>query len=179
MLAIQYLLMVTEANLRQVSSEIEKVALSILPKTVITYDVVADLCSSHGHIFQFVDFWLDGQTGKAISTLEELLAQQNVIPVLAALQTMLSKWIKLKSLYEQYSQSSTTAVPALSQIARQIAADLKLLPFMVEKDLRRLQKYNVANLVDKRLQLTRLEYALKIGQIPDQHALALFVLSSG
>ena len=171
--AIQYLLSATEANLRQLSSEIEKVAIAILPQTAITYKIVSDICSSHGHIFQFVDLWLSGQTNKAINTLQELLAQQSAMPVIAALQTMLSKWIKLKALYEQYS---TGGAISAGQVAKQIASELKLLPFSVEKDLRRLQKHNVASLVEKRLQLTRLEYAIKVGQIPDHHALSLFVL---
>ena len=59
-----------------------------------------------------------------------------------------------------------------------IAADLKLMPFSVEKDLRRLQKYSASQLVDKRLQLTRLEYSIKVGQIPGDHALAMFISST-
>ncbi len=49
--------------------------------------------------------------------------------------------------------------------------------FSIEKDLRRLQKFTAAQLVDKRLQLTRLEYAIKVGQIPADHALTMFVSS--
>ncbi len=173
--AIHYLLAACEASLRKLSSEIEKAALSILPQTVITYSVVSETCSSQGHIFEFVDLWLNGQTGRALSVLQELLAQQNTMPILAALQTMLSKWIKLKALYEQYNIPGKVNSP--SHIAKQIASELKLLPFSVEKDLQRLQKHNVTSLVEKRLQLTRLEYSIKIGQIPDSHALTFFVLN--
>lgn len=173
--AIAYLLEGTEADLRELSSEIEKAALTAMPSTVITYDLVANISSAHGHIFQFVDLWLNGQTGEALNNLSELLAQQNAIPVLAAIQTLLGKWIRLKALYEQYGQTGSKI--SFGEMVKKIAGELKLLPFTVEKDLRRLQKYTAANLIDKRIQLTRLEYAMKVGQIPDQHALALFVLS--
>jgi len=173
--AIHYLLAATEASLRKLSSEIEKAALYILPKTTITYGVVIETCSSQGHIFEFVDLWLNGHTGRALNVLQELLAQQSAIPILAALQTMLSKWIKLKALYEEYNIPGKANSP--SQIAKQIASELKLLPFSVEKDLQRLQKHNITSLVEKRLQLTRLEYSIKTGQIPDSHALSFFVLN--
>ncbi len=173
--AIDYLLVSTEGNFRQLASEIEKVSLSILPKTNITYDEVAAICSTQGHIFQFIDFWLNKQTAQALSNLADLLNQQNAMPILATLQTMLSKWIKLKALYETYA--SQTNKSSENEIAKLIASDLKLMPFSVEKDLRRLQKYSASQLVDKRLQLTRLEYAIKTGQIPGDHALTMFVSS--
>lgn len=174
--AIQHLLTSTEADLRLISSEIEKTAIHILPETKITANIVASICSPPGHIFQFIDFWLNGQTDKALQNLQSLLAQQSAMPILATMQTMLSKWIKLKTLYETYACSDNKQ-GGQTQMAKQIATDLKLMPFSVEKDLRRLHKFTASQLVDKRLQLTRLEYSIKIGQIPDSHALSLFVLS--
>ncbi len=180
--AIEYLLNSTEGNMRQLSSEIEKTTLSILPQTKITHKIVSGLCAPQGHIFQFIDLWLSGRNSEALDNLRYLLAQQNAMPILAALQTMLSKWIKLKALYEQYNASPdekkvTSKAPSHSDIIKQIAADLKLMSFSIEKDLRRLQKFTAAQLVDKRLQLTRLEYAIKVGQIPADHALIMFVSS--
>jgi len=181
--ALQYLLTSAEGDLRQIASEIEKTSLAVLPKTIITYDVVVNFCSPQGHIFQFIDFWLAGQTGQALDNLKELLAQQNAMPILATLQTMLSKWIKVKALYEQYSDpptqsgKTTSIKPSNTEIAKQIAADLKLMPFSIEKDLQRLKKHTASDLVDKRLQLTRLEYAIKVGQLPGDHALTMFVAS--
>ncbi len=172
--ALEYLLMSTEGDLRQLANEIEKTALSILPRTDITYEDVALLCTPHGNVFRFIDFWLNKQTDQALSNLSELLAQQNFMPILATIQTMLSKWIRIKALYENYSQTNKNN----SAVTKQIALDLKLMPFSVEKDLRRLQKFTAAQLVDKRLQLTRLEYAIKVGQIPGDHALAMFISST-
>ncbi len=181
--AIDYLLTSTEGNMRQLASEIEKTSLAILPQTKITYKIISNFCAPLGHIFQFIDLWLSGRNKEALNNLRYLLAQQNAMPILAALQTMLSKWIKLKALYEQYNvspgETKASASKAISQsdIIKQIAADTKLMSFSIEKDLRRLQKYTAAQLVDKRLQLTRLEYAIKVGQIPADHALIMFVAS--
>lgn len=178
--AIQYLLLSTEGNLRQLASEIEKASIYILPENKITLPLVKDLCSPQGQIFQFIDFWLAGHNGKALENLRYLMLQQNAMPILATLQSMLSKWIKLKSLYEEYASPKTIDTKAVnkppnSDLIKRIAGDMKLMPFSVEKDLRRLQKYTAAQLIDKRLQLTRLEYAVKTGQIPADHALIMFV----
>jgi len=180
--AIEYLLNSTEGNLRQLASEIEKASLAILPSTKITLKVTSELCLPQGHIFQFIDFWLSRQNNKTQESLRNLLSQQNAMPILATLQTMLGKWIKVKALYEQYSPLSANTKPTNkavlnSEIIKRIAADLKLMSFSVEKDLRRLQNFTAAQLVDKRLQLTKLEYSIKVGQIPADHALILFVSS--
>jgi DNA polymerase-3 subunit delta len=174
--AIEYLLNSTEGDLRRLANEIEKASLTVLPQTKITYELVSNICSAQGHIFQFIDLWLSEQSSKALNNLRELLAQQNAMPILATLQTMLSKWIKIKALYEQYSGEKEKKTSP-SEINKKIAADLKLMSFSIEKDLRRLQKFTAAQLVDKRLQLTRLEYAIKVGQIPADHALIMFVSS--
>ena len=138
--------------------KLKRVTLAILPKTNITYDDVLSLCSAQGHIFQFIDFWLNRQPEKALNNLRDLLVQQNAMPILATLQTMLSKWIKLKALYETYNAQSTTS--SASEIAKLIANDLKAMPFVVEKDLRRLQKY-------RRLSISR--QALTIDSLRIRH----------
>ena len=180
--AIEYLLLSTDGNQRLLANEIEKVSLTVLPQTKITYNAVKELCSAQGHIFQFIDLWLNGKNIEALNNLEYLLSHQNAMPIIATLQTMLSKWIKVKSLYEEYTIEQRNAnpnkTPLHSEIIKQIASDLKQMSFSVEKDWRRLQKFTAERLVDKRLQLTRLEYAVKTGQIPADHALTMFVANN-
>jgi DNA polymerase III subunit delta len=180
--AIQYLLEACEANLRQVSSEINKAAVALLPKTHISKNVVEKLSPHHSHVFEFADRWLANQNAEALLSLEELLTQQSGMPILAALQTFLSKWIKIKLLSESYNEEVHTVLGSnrkelpLADLSRRIAAELKLIPFVVERDLRKLSKWTSKKLIAKRIELSRLEYLIKTGQMPEKHALELFLV---
>jgi DNA polymerase III delta subunit len=63
----------------------------------------------------------------------------------------------------------------LPELSKRVAAELKLMPFVVERDMRKIVNLTCDSLIAKREELTRLEYLLKSGQIPDRHALELFV----
>jgi DNA polymerase III subunit delta len=179
--AIDYLLEGADAGLRQLSSEIEKAATAILPATHITAKVVVRLSPHYSHVFVLAERWLGNQKGAALKCLEELLLQQSALPILAALETMLSKWIKMKILAEEFND----ALPKMSvgrkelplpELAKRVANELKLMPFSVERDLKRLSPHNSEELIAKRMELSRLEFLIKSGQIPEKHALELFVL---
>lgn len=179
--AIDYLLAGAEADLRQLSSEIEKAAIAVLPGTHISLDMVRQLSPHHSHVFALADHWLNNQKVAALKSLEELLLQGSGMPVLAAMQTMLSKWIKLKIISEDFNDSLSHAQVGrkelpLPELAKKVAFELKLMPFSVEKDLKRLSKHGSEELIAKRIELSRLEFLIKSGQIPERHALELFVL---
>ena len=153
----------------------------MLPKTHITYDAVLQLSPHQSHVFEFADRWINNQLSEALISLAELISQQSAIPILATVQTMLSKWIKMKILCDELNESlSESKVSrkeiALSELAKHVSSELKLMPFSVEKDLRRLIKHTSKSLIAKKLELSRLEFLLKTGQIRDKHALELFVL---
>jgi DNA polymerase-3 subunit delta len=179
--AIQYLLDSTEANLRQVSAEIEKAAVAIMPNTHITEAVVIELSPHHSSVFDLADRWLSGKPDQAIIALNEILNQQSGIPVLAALQTMFGRWIRLRVLVDKHNAELPSAPGVerkelpLAELTKRIAAELKLVPFIVEKDLRKLIHVSAQDLIAKRDELTRMELMLKSGAMPERHALELFV----
>jgi DNA polymerase-3 subunit delta len=179
--AIDYLLAGADGQLRQVSSEIGKAATCLLPATDITYDLVVKLSPHQSHVFEFADRWVNGSSAEALISLAELLDQQSAIPILAAMQTMLSKWIKMKILTDEFNNSASDArldrkqLP-IPELAKKVAYELKLMPFSVERDLKRLANHTSDELIEKQSELTRLEFLIKTGQLPDQHALELFAL---
>ncbi len=181
--AVQYLLESCEANLRQVSSEINKAATALLPKTHIDKQIMEKLSPHHSHVFELADRLLAKQNAEALLSLEELLMQQSGMPVLAALQTFLSKWIKIKLLSESYKEEVHTVAGSnrkelpLAELSRRVAAELKLMPFVVERDLKKLSKWTSKELIAKRIELSRLEYLIKTGQVPEKHALELFLVN--
>ena len=183
--AADYLIEGLEANLRQISSEIEKAAIYILPKTFISLDIIRQLSPHHSSVFSVAEHWLAGDTQKTLLTLRELLSHQNAMQILATMQTMISKWVQIKLLCETYNKESNFGpgikrreLPA-QELAKLLAADIKGgNSFVLEKDVRRLSHASVDFLVTSRIELTKLEHLVKTGQMPDSHALELFFLRS-
>lgn len=179
--AISYLLDSTEADLRQVSREIEKAAIYLLPDKHITLSAVANLSPHHSHVFSLLDHWAYGRRKEALASLEELMSRGSGIPILATLETTLSKWINLKAAVERINAGLPKG-PGLQRrelppadLARKIAGEFGGRPFVVEMDLRRTRSFTAARLAEMRIRLCQLEYMVKTGQISDQHALTIFI----
>jgi len=181
--ATQYLLDGLEGDLRQISSEINKAAIAILPATHIKLETVMQLSPHHSHVFALAESWAAGRGQEALKSSRELLSRQSAMPVLATMQTFLSKWVHMKALCERYNAELPSGPGinrrelSLPDLAKRVAAETKLHPFAVEKDLKRLSKVSLQCLIDKRIELTRLEELVKTGGIPEQHALELFLVS--
>jgi DNA polymerase-3 subunit delta len=182
--AIQYLLDSTEANLRQVSSELAKAAVAALPATHINYALIVELSPHHSNVFELADKWISGDTADALVSLHELLREQSGIPVLATLQTLLGKWIRMKVICDKINSELPGGAGVkrkelpLPELTRRVASELKLVPFVVERDLRKIARIPTTQLLSKRDELTRLEHLLKTGQVPERHALELFAVTS-
>lgn len=179
--AISYLLDGTEADLRQIASEIEKAAVHILPKTHITYDLVVELSPHHDHVFALLDHFLAGRGQEAFASVDELLSRQPAIKILATIQTFLSRWVEMKAVVED-THSHLPGGPGikkrelpLPEQAKRIHSVMKIHPFVAEKDLKRLAKWNSRRLLEKKEQLTDLEHKVKTGRLKDISALQLFL----
>jgi DNA polymerase-3 subunit delta len=177
--AVTYLAESTEVDLRQMSSEIQKAATFVLPKNRITREVVAYLSPHFSHVFQLLDHWAYGRRPQVVSTIQELLSRQSALPIVALLQTTLSKWITIKAEAERIESSAPAArggrreIP-IADLARRIAADKRMNDWVVQMELRRMKKLTLAEIVEKKVQLTELELKLKTGRMPEQDALTVF-----
>lgn len=178
--ACYYLADSTEANLRQISSEIEKAAVYILPEKTIKLAHVQAVSPHFSQVATLMEHWAQGRKEQVLESISELQARQ-VSPhmVLAFMQTVLSKWVNYKTEVEK-----ACAVPSggrdvrrrevpLNEIARKIAFDGRM-AWIIEQELKRIKGLSLEFLVDKKQQLTELEYLLKSGQMPEGHALEYF-----
>jgi DNA polymerase III subunit delta len=180
--AATYLLDGLEADLRSVSNELQKAAVYIMPKTHITLEAVQELTPFHSHVFVLADKWISGKTSEAYDSLRELLSRQSGMPIIAMLQTMLSKWVYMKTLCEKYNQETPHAPGGkrelpLSELVKRVSAQVKSHPMVVESDLKRISKETSASLIRKKVELTRMEHLVKTGQLPESHALELLIAS--
>lgn len=179
--AIIYLLDSTEANLRQVAAEIEKAVIYIHPEKRITLNVVSTLSSHYSHVFSLLDHWAAGRRRETLQTLEELLSRQSAMPILATLHTTLSKWAQFKALEQKFNSSLPGGRGiqrrelSLNEMSERIANELRTQPKFVIMDLRRIRDLSADWILKKRAELTDFELLVKTGQMPDQHALTLFL----
>lgn len=179
--AANYLLEGTEADLRTVSSEINKAASYIAPRKNITLKDVQEVSPYHSHVFLLADQWLAGRGAEALASALELTSRQSAMPLIAALQTMLAGWIEMKALSDRLN-AALPGGPGVNrrelpfpELARKLSFELKKHQFVVEKDLKRLARTSTERLVEKKLQLTRLEFMIKTGQVGEAQALELFL----
>jgi hypothetical protein len=104
------------------------------------------------------------------------------MPIIAMLQTMLSKWVHMKALCEKYNMEAPHGTGGkrelpLSELVKRIAPQVKAHPMVVEHDLKRIAKETSASLIKKKVELTRMEHLVKTGQLPEGHALELIIAS--
>ena len=181
--ASDYLAESSEGNLRYIAMEIEKAATYILPEKTITLEVVSHLSPHFSNIFSLLEHWVQGNPEQVLSNVQEVLGKQAAIPVFAAIQSTLSKWLMLKAASERVLASlpggrgiQKRELP-VSDMAKRLQSEIKMNPWVLKMDLERIQKISLEKLVSKKRELTRLETMVKSGAIADTHALTMFFMS--
>ena len=84
-------------NLRQIDKELDKLKLFAYPKDVVTAPMVREICISNEDLFAFSDFLMENRKDKALLEYRKLLDTRYPLEILSTLQTMLRRWIILKS----------------------------------------------------------------------------------
>lgn len=152
-------------NLRELALELEKLRLLGYPQTVITKKMVKEICISNEDLFSLTDFLLKGNKGRALLEFQKLLDKKHPLEILSALQTMLRKWILIKS--------KSRELP-LFEIAKLTGQH----EFVVKTTLEKMQDTPLKDLVALKQNLTNAEYKIKSGQAIDpveEVEMALFI----
>ena len=138
-------------NLRELDGELEKLKLYLYPTKKITKDNVKDLCITNEDLFSFSDYLMQGENDKALIEYRKLLEKKYCLEIVAALQTMLRKWILLKSKSGEYSLFE------LSKLTGQHE-------YVVKLNLQKLKNTKLQNLIKLKRNLTNAEFKIKSGQ---------------
>ncbi len=151
-------------NLRQLDGELEKLALLAYPKDLITKNMVQEICISNEDLFAFSDYLMQNEKDKALLEYRKLLDKKHPLEILATLQTMLRRWIILKS------KSSECSPLELSRLTGQHE-------YVVKLTLQKLKKTSLKDLVHLKQRLTDTEYKIKSGQLlnPDEEVENAFI----
>ena len=152
---ISLLIQTVGASLRDISNQLEKLKLYAYPNDLITEKMIKDIAVNNVDIFNVVDYVLAKNWAKAIDIISELLQKEHYLPSLALLQTMISNLIRTKIYYKDKLSTMD------------IAMKLNQNEFLVKKNIEKLGKINLEELIDLKLNLLRAEYCLKTGAIKD------------
>lgn len=138
-------------NLREIDGELDKLKLFIYPQKQITKDTVKELCISNEDLFAFSDYLMKDEKDLALLEYRKLLEKKFCLEIVAALQTMIRKWILLKA------KSSECSPFELSKLTGQHE-------YVVKLNLQKLKNTSLKDLVKLKQNLTEAEYKIKSGQ---------------
>ena len=141
-------------NLRQFDGEMDKLKLIAYPEKVITKQMVLDICISNQDLFNFAELIMTDNKDKALLEFKKLLDKKHPLELLSAIQTMLRKWILLKT------KSSTCTPSELSKL-------VGMHEFVVKQNLQKLKKTPVSELVKLKENLFEVEYKIKSAESID------------
>ena len=146
--AIELLIEQLGNNLRQFDIELEKLKLIAHPQNCVTKKMVQEITISNQDLFNITELIMTNQKDKALLEFKKLTDKKHPLEILAAIQTMLRKWIILKT------KSSTCSPAELSKMTGQHE-------FVVKQSLAKLKNTTSADLVKLRQNLADAEFKIK------------------
>ena len=141
-------------NLREFNTELDKLKLIAYPEKKVTKKMVEDICISNEDLFTFAELIMKGERDRALLEFNKLIDKKHPLEILSAVQTMLKKWIILKT------KSSTSTPSELSKLTGQHE-------FVVKQNLQKLKNTKVSDLVNLKQNLFEAECKIKSAEAID------------
>lgn len=151
--AVQMLILMIGNNLRQLDSEIQKLAISVLPKDTANEKDVKEICTNNEDLFALSDALMQMQYDTALLEYKKLLDKDHPIKILATLQTMVRKWVTLKA----NPKASSFELLKLTGMNE----------YVIKLTLQKMKNTTLRQLVALKENLTTCEYRIKSGQALD------------
>ncbi len=151
--AVTTLISMIGNNLRQLDSEIQKLAISVLPKDTADENDVKEICTNNEDLFALSDALIQMQYDTALLEYKKLLDKDHPIKILATLQTMVRKWVTLKA----NSKASSFELLKLTGMNE----------YVIKLTQQKMKNTTLRQLVALKENLTNCEYRIKSGQALD------------
>jgi len=152
------------SDLRKLDIELDKIRVMIYPETSVTPENLKELADTSENIFKLADLWVKGEKDFALKELHKLFEKNHPLKILATLQTMSRRWLKVKIL----SKNSN---------AFNISKQVNLPSFVVEQDIKKLRNISEEQLIQLRGKAVQAEFKIKTGEMPPESAMELLILS--
>lgn len=149
-----FLIQTTGASLRDLSNQLEKLKLVAHPSDTITLDMIKQVANSNADIFNLVDLILEKNYVNALNLISDILQKEHFLPSFAFIQTSITNLVKIKL----YSASLSSF---------ELAQKLNQNEFVVKKNLEKVSKINLEDLIRLKVNLETAEFNLKTGVLKD------------
>jgi len=134
-------------NLRQFDVELDKLKLIAYPQKTITKDMVLQIVISNQDLFNLTELLMKNKKDKALLEFQKLIDKKHPLEILSAVQTMLRKWIILKT-------KSSISAAELSKL-------VGMHEYVVKQTLEKLKNTKTSDLVNLKQNLFDVEYKIK------------------
>ena len=151
--AIELLIEQIGNNLRQFDGELDKLKLMAYPENIVTRKMVEEIAISNQDLFNITELIMKNQKDKALLEFQKLTDKKHPLEILAAVQTMLRKWIILKT-------KTSVSTMELSKLTG-------MHEFVVKQTLAKLKNVKVADLVNLKQNLFDVECKIKSAEALD------------
>ena len=152
--AIELLIECVGNNLRQFDSELDKLKLMVYPEKVVTKDVVNNIVISNQDLFNLTEYLLKNQKDKALLEFKKLIDKKHPLEILIAVETMLRRWIILKT--------NSTKVSTL-----ELSKQAGMHEYLVKQTIQKLKNTKISDLVKLKQNLFEVETKLKTAESLD------------
>lgn len=139
-------------NLRQFDIELDKLKLIAYPQDIVTKEMVTQIAITNQDLFNITDALILNQKDKALSEFKKLTDKKHPLEILSAIQTMLRKWIILKT-----TKASTFELARLTGMKEN----------QIPPTMAKLRNTNASDLVKMKQNLFNAEYKLKSADSAD------------
>ena len=141
-------------NLRQFDIELDKLKLIAYPEKTVTKEMVSDIAVSNQDLFNITELIMKNKKDEALLEFKKLTDKKHPLEILSAIQTMLRKWILIKT------KAQTSSFAELSKITGQHE-------FVVKQTFQKLKNTKASDLVNLKQNLSEVEYRIKSGEVLD------------
>ena len=152
--AVDLLIELLGNNLRQFDVELDKLKLIAYPEKTVTKKMVEDVAISNQDLFNITDLIMQNHKDEALLEFKKLTDKKHPLELLAAIQTMLRKWIIIKT------KLSTHSAFELSKLTGQSE-------YFVKKTIPKLKNVKASDLVSLKQNLFNAECKIKSGESLD------------
>ncbi len=143
------------SDLRKIDTELEKIKTSIHPKTTVSVNEVKEISATNENVFVFADCLLRKNHTGAVIELNKLLEQNHPLKILATLQTITRRWVKIK-----------------------LNSPVNLPPFLVDQDKKKLRGISEEDLLALKEKVKNTEFSIKSGGLGPEAAMELLSLNA-
>ena len=152
--AINLLIELIGNNLRQFDTELDKLKLIAYPEKTVTKKMVEDIAISNQDLFNITDLIMRNKKDEALLEFKKLTDKKHPLEILAAIQTMLRKWIIIKI------KAPEVSMPELAKLTG-------MHEFVVKQTIQKLKTSGTSDLVRLKQNLYEAECRIKSGEALD------------